>query len=85
MPILTHFDAEKEIIIETDASDYISAGIMSQYDDNGALHPVADFLKKHSPAEYNYKVYDKELMAIIRCFEEWRPELESTPHPIRVL
>ena len=85
VPILMHFDAEKEIIMETDASYYISAGIMSQYDHNGVLHPVAYFSKKHSPAECNYEIYDKELIAIIRCFEEWRPELESTPHPIRVL
>ena len=69
-----HFDAEKKIIIETDASDYVSAGIMLQYDDNGVLHPVAYFSKKHSPAECNYEIYNKELMAIIRCFEEWRPE-----------
>ena len=80
-----HFDAEKEIIVETDASDYVSAGIMSQYDDNGVLHPVAYFSKKYSPAECNYEIYDKDLMAIIRYFKEWRLELESTPHPIRVL
>ena len=85
VPILMHFDAEQEIIVTTDASDYISAGIMSQYDDNVVLHPSAYFLKKHSPAECNYEIYDKELIAIIRCFKEWRPELESTPHPIRVL
>ena len=30
VPILMHFDKEKEIIVETDASDYVSAGIMSQ-------------------------------------------------------
>ena len=84
-PILMHFDVEKEIIVETDASDYVSAGIILQYDDDGVLHPVAYFSKKHSPAECNYEIYDKELMAIIRCFEEWRPELELTPHPIRVL
>ena len=82
---MIHFDVEREIIIETDASDYVSAGIMSQYDDNSVLHPVAYFSKKHSLAEYNYEIYDKELIAIIRCFEEWRPELELTPHPIRVL
>ena len=85
VPILTHFDAEREIIVETDALDYVSAGIMSQYDDNGVLYPVAYFLKKHLPAECNYEIYDKELMAIIRCFEEWRPALESTPYAIRVL
>ena len=70
VPILMHFDAEREIIIETDASDYVSAGIMLQYDENGVLHLVAYFSKNHSPAECNYEIYDKELMAIIRCFEE---------------
>ena len=85
VPILTYFDAERESIVETDVSDYVSAGIISQYDDNGVLHPVAYFSKKHSPAECNYEIYDKELMAIIRCFKEWRPELELIPHPIRVL
>jgi hypothetical protein len=38
-----------------------------------------------SPAEYNYQIYDKELLAIIRCFEEWRPELEGTAIPAEVL
>ena len=37
------------------------------------------------PAECNYKIYDKELLAIIRCFEEWRPELEGTAMPVKVL
>ena len=46
-PILMHFDTKKEIIMETDASDYVSAGIMSQYNNNGVLHPVAYFSKKH--------------------------------------
>ena len=71
--------------METDASDYVSAGILSQYDDNGILHPVAFFSKKYSPAECNYEIHDKELMAIVRCFEEWRPELEGALHPIQVL
>lgn len=84
-PILCHFDPEKEIIVETDASDYVSAGILSQYNSDGVLHPVAFFSQKHSPAECNYEIYDKELMAIVRCFEEWRAELESTPYPIQVL
>ena len=65
-PILRHFDPEKEYVVETDASDYVSAGILSQIADDGLLHPVEFFSKKHSPAECNYKIYDKELMAIIR-------------------
>ncbi|KAI0993448.1 hypothetical protein K3495_g14736, partial [Podosphaera aphanis] len=84
-PILAHFDPEKEIIVETDASDYVSAGILSQYDENKVLRPVAYFSKKHSPSECNYEIYDKELLAIIRAFEEWRPELEGAAHPIAVI
>jgi len=84
-PILRHFDYDREIIVETDASDYVSAGILSQHDDDGVLHPVAFYSKKHSPAECNYEIYDKELMAIIRAFEEWRPHLEGSHHPIQVL
>jgi hypothetical protein len=84
-PVLAPFDWEKEIILETDASDYVSAGVLSQYDDSGILRPVAYFSKKHSVTECNYEIYDKELLAIIRCFEEWRPELEGTASPIKVI
>ena len=83
--VLMHFNAEKDIIIETDTSDYVSVGIMLQYDDNRILHLWAYFSKKHSLAKCNYKTYDKELMAIIQCFEEWRLELRLTPHHIRVI
>jgi hypothetical protein len=68
-----------------DASDYASASVLSQYDDDNILHPIAYFSKKHSPAECNYVIYDKELMAIVQAFEEWRPELQSIINPIRVL
>ena len=84
-PILKPFDWTKEAILETDASDFVSAGVLSQYDDEGILRPVAFFSKKHSAVECNYEIYDKELLAIIRCLEEWRPELEGTETPVRVL
>ena len=38
-----------------------------------------------SSAECNYEIYDKELLAIIWCFEEWKPELEGTGIPVKVL
>ena len=84
-PVLRRFDFDRDVVVETDASDYVSAGVLSQYDDDGVLHPVAYFSKKHSPAECNYEIYDKELMAIIRCFEEWRAELQLVINPIEVL
>jgi hypothetical protein len=64
-PVLARFDPDRDVIVETDTSDYVSAGVLSQYDDDNILHPVAYFSKKHSPAECNYEIYDKESMAII--------------------
>ena len=69
-PILRHFKTDKDWVVETETSDSVSAGIFSQISDDGLLYPVAFFSKKHSPAECNYEIYDKELMAIIRLFEE---------------
>jgi len=46
---------------------------------------VAFYSKKHSPAECNYEIYNKELMAIVRAFEEWRSHLEGSRHAIQVL
>ena len=83
--ILAKFDPDREILVEADASDYVSVGVLSQRDNEGILHPVAFFSKKHSLAKCNYEIYDKELMTIVRCFEEWRAELEGSSHPIEVL
>jgi hypothetical protein len=84
-PILARFDPDRPSLVKTDAFDYVFAEILSQYDDQGLLHPVAYFSKKHLSAECNYEIYDKKLLAIVRCFEKWRAELEESPHPIEVL
>jgi hypothetical protein len=63
-------------VLETDSSGYCSGGVLSQVKGD-VLRPVAFFSKKHSPAECNYPIYDKELLAIIRCLEEWEAELKS--------
>ena len=83
-PILAHFDPTKEAILKTDSSDYVTGGILSQYGDDGLLHPVAFYSHKMLDAECNYEIYDKELLAIVKCFENWRPELEFSDLPIQV-
>ena len=86
-PILQHFNPDLETWIETDASDYVVAAVLSQIGPDEKLHPVAYMSKKMSPAECNYEIYDKELLAIVRAFEEWRPECAGTPveSPIKIL
>ena len=84
-PVLRHYDRSKKAVLETDSSDYVNGGVLSQEDDQGDLHPVAFYSKNMLPTECNYEIYDKELLAIIRCFEHWRPELESTDIPVEVI
>jgi hypothetical protein len=36
-------------------------------------------------AKINYQVYDKELLAIITTFEQWRPYLVGAQHRVQVL
>jgi hypothetical protein len=76
-PILTHFDPTKTCIVETDASDFALGAILSQKDDEGRLDPIAFHSRKFQPAEINYEVHDKELLAIIDSFKVWRRYLEG--------
>jgi RNase H-like domain found in reverse transcriptase/Reverse transcriptase (RNA-dependent DNA polymerase)/Integrase zinc binding domain len=84
-PVLAMFDYTRRTILETDASDWASGGVLSQYDDDGILRPVAYFSSKHSAPECNYEIYDKELLAIIKALEEWRPELQGVPDPFAIV
>ena len=47
--------------------------------------PVAYFSAKHNPQECNYEIYNKELLAIVKALEEWRPELERTEEEFEVI
>jgi hypothetical protein len=52
-PILAHFDPQKPVIIETDASDFALGAVLSQLDRENRLHPVAFHSRKFTPAEIN--------------------------------
>ncbi|KAI1007772.1 hypothetical protein K3495_g454 [Podosphaera aphanis] len=83
-PILQHYDPHRECLLETDASDGIVAGVLSQKHDTAWL-PVAFFSKTMAPAELNYAVHDKEMLAIIHSFGKWRAELTSNENQVRVI
>ena len=38
---------------------------------------MAYYSKKYTPAKNNYKIYNKELLVIIRYLEAWDTELRS--------
>ena len=85
-PILRYFDFDKQAVLETDASDFAIGAVLSQFDDDGILHPVAFFSRQLLAAEINYDTYDKELLAIVEAFSHWRHYLmpASPEHPTLV-
>jgi hypothetical protein len=40
-PVLVTYDYTKKTVLETDASDWACGGVLSQYDNEGLLRPVA--------------------------------------------
>src|SRR5882762_948345 len=76
-PILVHFNPTFPTILETDSSDYAISGILSQPQPDGSLRPVTFHSRMMQPAERNYDIYDKELLAVVDCFRSWRSYLEG--------
>ncbi|KAE8557622.1 hypothetical protein EYB25_002329 [Talaromyces marneffei] len=76
-PVLVAFDPTRKTIVETDSSGYANGGTLSQYDNEGRLRTCAYYSRKLNPVECNYKIHDKELLAIIDCMKQWEAELMS--------
>jgi hypothetical protein len=83
-PILSHWTPDTLQIIKTDASDYAIAAIHSIRTPDGELHPVTFHLQTLGPAERNYDMHDKELLAIFKAFKVWHHHLEGSATPVEV-
>jgi len=79
-PILRHYDSNRPALVETDASDFAIAGILSQKFEDSKLHPVSLICRKLTPAELNYDVHDKEMLAIVFSIRKWRHFLQGAEH-----
>ena len=71
--------------MECDTSDWAIAGILSQLSPkSGEIHPIAFFARGMIDAELNYNIYDKELLAIVEGFKQWRAYCEGSRFRIQV-
>ena len=87
MPVLVFPDNSLPYRIEADSSNAATGAVLSQQTslENGRKwHPIAFFSKSLSPVEWNYKIHDKEMLAIIRALEEWQHFLEGTPCQFKI-
>jgi len=71
------------MVVETDASDFALGCVLSQYQGRRP-HPVAFHSQKLNSAERNYEIHDKELLAIIEAFKEWKRYLWGEEEPVTV-
>jgi hypothetical protein len=83
-PILTHFNLHHRCIVEIDTSDFALGGALSQTAEDKKQYPNTFYSRKFSPAQINYEIHNKELLAILDCFKAWRRYLEGLLHIVQV-
>ena len=84
-PILTHWVLDTQLVVETDASDYALAAILSIMTKDNEIYSVVFYSWMFSTLELNYDVHNKELLAIFKAFKIWQHYLEGSASPIDIV
>ena len=92
-PVLLQLDFNKKFYLQTDASAYrlgtvLSQGIGETTDAisqlKPTLHPIAYYSATFTPTEWNYDIYEQELLAVMKSLLHWRPYLGWTKVPFTI-
>ncbi|KAL5594182.1 uncharacterized protein BROUX77_007529 [Berkeleyomyces rouxiae] len=81
-PLLATFDPDLPTIVEADASGWALGGSLRQQGTDSLWRPAAYFSRKLSPAEVDYPIHDKEMLAIHSCLRAWRSYLAGIPFEV---
>ncbi|GJP37609.1 hypothetical protein CLOM_g22000 [Closterium sp. NIES-68] len=81
-PVLRIADPHRPFELITDASNLAVGAVLLQ-DFGKVLQPIAYESRKLNPAERNYPVHDKELLAIVHAFKVWRCYLTGADVTVR--
>ena len=74
---------EGKFRVEMDVSGHAIGGILSQEQD-GKWKPIAFLSRTMQPAERNYEIHDKELLAIVEALTKWRQYLLETVETFKI-
>jgi len=77
-------DLDKKMRMEVDASDFVTGGVLSMECEDRRWKLVAYLSKLLNETERNYKIHDKEMLAVIRGLEVWRHLLEGAKFKFEV-
>ncbi len=84
-PILVTPDPTRQFVVEVDASEVGVGAVLSQRtSSDDKMYPCAFFSHRLSPAERNYDIGNRELLAVKLALEEWRHWLEGSGVPFIV-
>ncbi|KAG5728560.1 hypothetical protein E4T56_gene19654 [Termitomyces sp. T112] len=84
-PVLLFLNNNSPFQVEADSSNFATGAVLSQQSsEDGKWHLVAFYSKSLNAVEQNYKIHDKEILAIIWLFEEWWHFLEGMQHKFEV-
>ena len=84
-PVIKMPDTTKPFFVMTDTSLTATGGVLMQKDSNGDLHPCTYHSATFSPAEWNYDIYNRELLAVIQALKEWHHYLMGTEHRVIII
>ncbi|KAG5716613.1 hypothetical protein E4T56_gene16305 [Termitomyces sp. T112] len=85
IPVLLFPDDNSPFQVEADSFNFTTGAVLLQQSlGDGKWHPVTFYSKSLNAVESNYKIYDKEMLAIIWSFKEWWHFLKSAWHKSEV-
>ena len=76
--VLVAPNLDKKFRVEANASNYATGGVLSMKCSDELWRLVAFISKLLSDTERNYEIYNKEILAVVKCLEVWRHFLEET-------
>ena len=82
--VLVAPDLDKKMRMEVDASDYATGGVLSMECEDKLWRLVVFLSKLLNKMKRNYKIHNKEMLAIIRGLEAWRHLLEGAHFKFKI-
>ncbi len=84
-PVLCHWVPDLWMMVETDASNHMIAGILLATTKDNEIQPVAFFSCSLQGVEKNYNTHDKELLAIFEAIKNWQHFLKGSAKVINTV
>ena len=83
-PVLAVLDLDKKLRVEVDTSNYATRGVLLMEGEDEKWKLVAFLSKSLNETKRNYKIHDKEMLAIIRGLKAWRHLLEGAQFKFKI-